>query len=236
MASGTLGVKLKKEINEAVDRLLGRAKRHLVSPISDVGMEKWWNCSIDPEIVAAIDLLKAKRYHLHGVTSGFQTVIISLASGYVELVVHQTLMRHPILMKGNGHDEQDRIDCGDALLLNWPHTSEMWGRMQSWLETIAQVDTEFKNAHRVCRDLVEMCGTAGQLNRAMPELASVLPQRCREALHGQKRASGMPFEYAPYDKACIDRGQFALLKAHMMPESDGRDWTDQVTWVHSWTR
>lgn len=85
-----------------------------------------------------------------------------------------------------------------------------------WMQQSADLYTEITDAGRVLDDLFGMIKTAGQVKRMVPDLLQYLPVAQRAAFEDQKRASTVPFEWAPYDKSAVERMLVTLSKGHLL--------------------
>lgn len=65
-------------------------------------------------------------------------------------------------------------------------------------------------------DLLEMCVTAGQMRRMVPDLLKYLPPEKVQCLHNQVRASTLPFEWAAYPREMVDRATTYMAKCHIL--------------------
>lgn len=65
-------------------------------------------------------------------------------------------------------------------------------------------------------DLLEMCVTAGQMRRMVPDLLKYLPPEKVQCLHNQVRASTLPFEWAAYPRDAVDRATTYMAKCHIL--------------------
>jgi Zn-dependent M32 family carboxypeptidase len=85
-----------------------------------------------------------------------------------------------------------------------------------WAVHTAQLRDEITEAVQVINDVFDMAKTAGQVKRMVPELLQYLPFKLRSAYEEQKRASSMPFEWAPYDKSKVERMITTVSKGHLL--------------------
>lgn len=226
--SQPLGKKLSEKLNDAVDELLGRAKELFVPPIVPGEIKRWWEAMIDDEIVAAARLMKKNYPNLDGHTNGSQQCRIDLAEGPFLLTLQEQLLNRP-------HAAKTPVFSEATLYTAWLKAGldgDRWDTFKGWMLHTATIQFEFVIAKKVCKDLIAMSGTIGQLNRILPELADYLPTNLQRELREQKRASNAPFEWAPYDKEKVEICKYSLAKAHLMPIGNRRGWEHAVSWCH----
>ncbi len=106
-----------------------------------------------------------------------------------------------------------------------------------YLRHTAEMRLEINNAVKVIGDVFSMAKTAGQIKRMVPELLQYLPAGLRAAYDEQKRASSMPFEWAPYPKSDVERMILTISKGHLltnMAKPGQENWTfemlDRISW------
>lgn len=110
----------------------------------------------------------------------------------------------------------------------------------TWMKQCAIMRNELILANQTIQDVFGMAVTAGQIKRMVPDLLQYLPEHIRKAYEEQKRASNLPFEWAPYPKANIDVMMAAINKGHLlhgMRKPGREDHTveniDNLTWARS---
>lgn len=107
------------------------------------------------------------------------------------------------------------------LVLNLEYMEEHLGAADTntfveWVVHTAKLREEIIDASQVINDVFEMAKTAGQIKRMVPDLLQYLPLGLRQAYEEQKRASTMPFEWAPYDKSRVERMILTVSKGHLL--------------------
>jgi hypothetical protein len=86
-----------------------------------------------------------------------------------------------------------------------------------WMRTSLEDAREVHNARKVLiEDLLEMCVTAGQMRRMVPELLKYLPADKVQCLHNQVRASSLPYDWAAYPREDVERATTYMAKCHML--------------------
>jgi len=212
--------KLKQEIRDETSFLVGRAKKALVCPLSPEELERAWAATFEPRTLAALKHLEhdCGYYMKHHITSSV-IITIPLEGERYEVRLRQDLYKAP-------DNAKDFMEC-------WPLGDDKKKEFCEWVQHAGRIDSEFRNALYVVDALVGFCGTAGQLVRAMPELATFMPLTIGDMLRQQKRASGMPYEWAAFPKERVQQASLALAKAYMMPEPRPRRTYDgyDVTWA-----
>ncbi len=218
--STTMTNKLKQEINSETNYLLGRAKKALVCPLSNGELQEAWEATFEPQTLVALKHLSNDcGYDVYFHITSTAGVTIPLEGERYEVILQQNLYREP-------DNAKDFMSC-------WPLSDDKKKEFCEWVQHTGRIDSEFRNALYVVDALVGFCGTAGQLVRAMPELATFMPLTIGDMLRQQKRASGMPYEWAAFPKERVQQASLALAKAYMMPEPRPRRTYDgyDVTWA-----
>lgn len=85
-----------------------------------------------------------------------------------------------------------------------------------WAETCATMWKDVVESTETLQQLFAMIKTAGQLRRMVPELFRYMPKENQLAFEDQKRASTLPFEWAGYDRARVERLVGTLLKCQLL--------------------
>jgi hypothetical protein len=208
--STAIGKNLAKQLTRDMDSLLGRGRMAFPCPLNQHERKQFWHNTFPPYIVAAHELLKQNEYVTTGNTS--QTASIKVDE---LLIIFQSeeddLLQHPAFRWGVHPVDAHAWRCA------FPFDEERWQQFISWRDNCAQIDKEFEAALKAFKELLEFCGTVGQLTRAVPELRTHLPGKSQDALKDQVRASNMPFEWAKFDRERVRNLQMAMCKAFLLP-------------------
>ena len=86
----------------------------------------------------------------------------------------------------------------------------------SWMKQTAQMREELVVANVALEEIFGMAATAGQIKRMVPDLLQYLPTAQRIAFEEQKRASTVPFEWAPFPKSKVDVMLTQINKGHLL--------------------
>ena len=107
-----------------------------------------------------------------------------------------------------------------------------------WMQMCADMRDGLIEANKTLTDIIDMAATAGQIKRMVPDLLQYLPERQRKAFEEQKRASTIPFEWAPYPKKRVDDMLLQISKGHLLAnmgkprnEEAQVEYIDHYTWA-----
>jgi hypothetical protein len=110
----------------------------------------------------------------------------------------------------------------------------------SWMKQTAAMRSELIIANKALEEIFGMAATAGQIKRMVPDLLQYLPTAQRIAFEEQKRASTVPFEWAPFPKSNVDVMLTQINKGHLLQNmrKPGRQQysvktIDHCTWARS---
>jgi hypothetical protein len=198
--------KLATEIKDEIEFLTGRAKQVFKIPLNAEEIENAWNATIDIDVREAFHTLDAKGYDVNGHRIHDPYINIQLDNTEYCVRFHKILLARPY--NDNLH----------ILRQAWPLGPEKWTEFAEWVQNVGAIDAEFREAHEVVCWLLDTCGSVGQLIRAMPELATFMPKNIQTVLREQRRASTMPYDWASYPREKVERAQYALSKAFMLPD------------------
>ena len=228
MAS-TLSARSKEQILGGVNKLLGRARNCFPMPLEEDEIKLWWGLHFkDPEIPKAFEKIMKSGYSIYCTSNDMEAVFMRALDNVSPMKIKfrvRLLNRVPA-------ERATAVQLGQRLQDAWPFSLERWYQLVEWMKTVAQINAEFCNAYVVSSFVIEKCNTAGQINRALPELAQYLTGDARDALREQKRASNMPYEWAAYDKDKVMKASLALTKANLFPKGEvSRSWnTCDTNW------
>lgn len=115
--------------------------------------------------------------------------------------------------------------------------TEKGRELLEWMKMTADMRGELILANKTLSDIFNMAATAGQIKRMVPDLLQYLPVKQRQAFEEQKRASTLPFEWAPYPKKNIDGMLLQISKGHLLSnmgkpknEESSVEYIDYYTW------
>jgi len=201
-------------------------------PLQPTEIQQWWMTLFDDqEIPRAFTILRNHQYALYVTRNEADPIFIRALDNVSPMKLKlrgQSLLNLP---PSQDNSEKSEKSIGTRLKDQWPFGLARWMELVEWMKTVAQINAEFDTAYNVSSFVIENCNTAGQINRALPELAQYLTGDAREALRDQKRASNMPYEWAAYDKERVMRASLALTKASLFPSSGEYRWqTVSTNW------
>ncbi|SRR6266403_3818085 len=108
----------------------------------------------------------------------------------------------------------------------------------SWMKQTAIMRDELITANLALQQIFDMAQTAGQIKRMVPDLLQYLPTHLRIAFEEQKRASTVPFEWAPFPKAHVDVMLTQINKGHLLQnmrkpnrKNNSVELLDRQTWT-----
>lgn len=101
-----------------------------------------------------------------------------------------------------------------------------WEEFLAWARAADTMSHEIALALDTSVELLDMCSTAGQMERMVPDFLRFLKPESRKALEGQKRASQLPYEWAAYPREKVDAtmvtlGKCDLIKSLVTEDTDG---------------
>ena len=215
---------MSKEIKLQVQWLLGRGKLMFQCPLTEDEIREAWRATFPQETLAAMSRLKNDGYRTDVfMTSAVDTHVVLDGDRVYQVHFEQKLRDRPGYRTRDGRNHFQE---------SWPLGTDKWNKFAQWVGHVGQLDYEFNTCSLVIHNLFEMCGTTGQLVRALPELASVMPDKIKDELRAAKRASGMPYDWAAYDKTRVEVAQNALVKAFLLPSNGHREWDAYaLTWA-----
>lgn len=246
MSNTRLTLTLINEITNAIDNLLAGPVRFLEPPgklATHAGRRELWNRLLPKEIQALIDVGTQWNYQWptagtvgitmnvdgqrYGLTFGTEVDPLeasSVVSGY--FAPSQKIVDNHWYGKPQPH-----VEHGEAFFgADYPAVLD-------WMRSAITDTIEARNARTVLvDDLLNMCKTAGQMKRMVPELLKYIPPEKSAALHNQVRASTLPYEWAAYDRNAVDRAITYIAKCHMLtglgkPHRQRMDRGQYATWV-----
>lgn len=224
---------LKKEITEDISKLLGRGKLAFQCPLDPVQRHKFWRNLLQPDTVAAYDLLKEREYRMDHLSSGEACfdVVAGDSRRYSVRFVAAPFTSANVFIKDPRR--------GDGLLMETEQVIQAfnddhgWPAFVEWMENCASVHQASVPALKTLGEILEFCGTIGQLVRAAPDLYQYLPKERQDILKEQRRASNMPHEWAGFERARVTNLQFAMAKANLFPKPAKEKLYEEIfeTWV-----
>lgn len=212
MATTAITKTLREEITNDISRLMGRGLRALPCPIGQVDQAKFWHGTLPQHEVQAYELLKDSEYE--GARSLCHWNLNIMTRFDREYSIKFVAPVAIFLSKTRASLQHHR----DADTLERCYPEENWGAFVAWVQNSAQLRREFHPSIQTVMEILEFCGTIGQLVRAVPDLHKYLPKEKARLLKDQSRSSNMPYEWASFDRARVDALQFAMAKACLLPE------------------
>ena len=237
---------MRHSIQRSLDVLFNRLKEFTPCPVKPDQIADFYHAMRPVDEVAAMKLLYDRGYNT---ALGIQTDRISLRVGvdgrsYV-LRLRPGAQTMLVPLKG-----QERELSPYDLQAGLPAGVELF-TFTEWMKAAANIEAAVTEALQTFKETAGLTklhdwsperagvegwiGTAGQLVRMLPELATYLKGEHRQMLSEQRRSSTMPHEWHTYDRGKINRLSFLIAKAGIMPESEQRAYTrDNETWtVHA---
>ncbi len=226
--STTIGVRLKEQIKNDLNTLLGRGRTVYPCPLGQGEQRKFWHNTFPADTIHALNTLEQQGYATYSMTCRYVGVITTINCKQYDIKfttpsdAHTWLLTDPNI-KGRLHHRTD-------LSIAYPGTH--WSEFVAWVEGCAQIERDFSNAWAAFDKILAFCGTVGQLVQAIPELRTHLPGKSQAALAEQQRKSNMPFEWAVFPRDKIENLQLSICKAFLFPRTDSGSWTNFAgTWA-----
>lgn len=225
----------KQEAQNAINQFLSAGVRFIDCPLADTEIVELWQALLDPEYVAAAEVLKAK-----GIDVGY-----SLMDDDVTFYVREEQCLHSVQfkridrvflkpcptmirnspqftaeIKPGKHSRVDKkfTTSYDQLIIHLGR--ERFQAFRDWMLSCDTMIAEIRNAHTVVGDLFKMIKTSGQLKRMVPDLFRYIPDEQRAAFDDQKRASSYPFEWPGYPRKNVDKMLDTLMKCYLLRGSE----------------
>jgi hypothetical protein len=221
--STSISGRLNKKITRDLDRLLGRARAYYHCPLSVASRRQFWHNTFPPDIVRAYETLDAGRHDLRSTSSPVIGVHAAISGRKYEFTFRSP--RYDFLLmpgtKGQYANYVHEIKWRDS----FPGTGAEWEEFVQWAHNCAETAKAFNAASKCLMELLGMCGTVGQLTRAVPELRTHLPGDSQDELNKQVRPSNMPFEWHMFDRARVENLQMSMCKAFLLPKAEDMVWS-----------
>jgi hypothetical protein len=204
-------------------------------PIKDrKTMIELWHGKFPPELFAALNTLKELGYGANG-TGGDNFRVAYEEDGKVytalikttEIACGEEVPMPPMRLSQQFLNNKEMIRKvkgrgwqATAMPLSSDYLSKHLGAQAesftTWMRDTAVLREEIIDAARVIKDVFTMAKTAGQVKRMVPDLLQYMPEGLRAAYEEQKRASTLPFEWAPYEKERVERMILTVSKGHLL--------------------
>lgn len=247
---------------ESLHGVLSNIVRFVEMPVRDRHkMVNLWHGQFPRELFEAMDVLKKLGYGpSHSGSPNYRVAMEIEGEVYTALIRTEELPfegevpMEPMRMSPNISNATTRVvghapSSYRATVLHLEYVEKHLGAADTaafveWMIHTAKLREEILDAATVITDIFDMAKTAGQIKRMVPDLLQYLPASLRQAYDEQKRASTMPFEWAPYDKGRVERMILAVSKGHLLANmaKPGREnfsfgtldaimWARQTAWV-----
>jgi hypothetical protein len=218
-----------KEIQTNLLGILDSGIKFIECPISDDDKSIFWHKAFPDDLLDAYTTLNE-----HGVAVEYAATTRSIGFVIPNTAEEAFAVRLCLTDSQRGFftitqkmmEDWNTIKLADDESVQWPLLSreqivDRMGKENAelffeWVKTCAIMDDELYNARTVIEELFGMCKTAGQISRMMPDLLQYVPKEKRAALENQRRASGMPFEWAAYDRATVEKMLGTLHKCFLL--------------------
>jgi hypothetical protein len=220
---------------QTLEGILSNIPRFVQIPISDKA--KWtdaWNSKFPRELFDAMDTLTRMGYGVTGADTEHFRVVVEREGRMLTTLIRLEMMpgeykRKPVRLSPDMAINNDiarmvRFNGNKksvAMVLQLDYMQQKFGAEDTaafldWIYQTAELRDELNNARQVIKDVFGMVRTAGQIKRMVPDLLQYLPDSLRQAYDEQKRASSLPFEWAPYPKGNVERMILTISKGHLL--------------------
>lgn len=247
---------------ESLHGVLSNIVRFVEMPVRDRHkMVNLWHGQFPRELFEAIETLRKLGYGPSSVTAQSYRVAMEIEGEVYTALIRtgdlpfegdapmEPMRMSPQVSKGTTRTVKYNSTAINAMVLNLEYVKGHLGAADAeafveWMIHTAKLREEILDAATVITDIFDMAKTAGQIKRMVPDLLQYLPASLRQAYDEQKRASTMPFEWAPYDKGRVERMILAVSKGHLLANmaKPGREnlsfgsldaimWARQTAWV-----
>lgn len=225
----------KSDVEEALVKQLQNGVKFIDCPLSFDEQSEFWHKLFPEDFMGAVRVLAAHKsrvygefqskdaaFHLQLDEKDYYTVLFRSNMDDSNFLVPTPLMRESFpKLAYNPSDGSLSHSAVSAPVLDSIQLAQHIGAEKAlavidWVVTCDRMDADITDAKLVLADLFEMIKTAGQLKRMVPDLFQYIPLAQREAFDDQKRASTLPFAWAGYDRARIERMIGTLLKCQIL--------------------
>ena len=209
-ASVRLGVGLCDTITSSVHELLARAMLATRIQLPESFFTKVVLGSLsDPTCRALCHLLKHTPVSVTMTPWDHNSIVVAPSGTYkVRIQVNKSVI--PVITA-----ERRRVELGWMTRTMRPDEAAIF---TAWLEESSSMYARILNAREVLKDLLELAGTAGQLNRMAPELIKYLPAEPQSILRQQVKRSPLPAQWATYNRDNLKDAMDLLAMCHLMPK------------------
>ena len=233
--STRLGVGEKKAMQEKVVNLLARAHHVLPCPLPTKRMAELWNKMQPQHLVKAIQTLGNDEL-TSGEIGGFvsETVFVDFVPENVKLIVsvrsyndieHWFMGTSPLINVDNV------VNVPFATFVSLM-TEEERTPLCEWMHDACRMHEEINNAAVMFEQVLEMCNTAGQLHRMVPECIMFVSEDKRGALQEQSKRSAVPEEYFNLDHDRMRDMNNTISKCMLMDKvTHGMQVYERMTWA-----
>ena len=138
--------------------------------------------------------------------------------GYIGLLTHRGYYKNIRVNTNDVADHTSKYQCHEITPdeMRTFLGADLTDEVISWMKQCAVMREELIIANKALQEIFDMAQTAGQIKRMVPDLLQYLPARQRAAFEEQKRASTVPFEWAPFPKANVDVMLAQINKGHLL--------------------
>lgn len=229
MATTQITKKLKESLIHEINLLLGRGHTAFHCPLDVEAQRLFWHNMLPPEDVKAYFLLRARGYEVGGLDINHAELRTVVEGRDVDIRFYQGNYSAFIVPPYNttGSRGQYHARPPELVAKAFPGNAEVFAAFRCWVINCAVVDRDFNLALPVLTEILEFCGTVGQLTRAVPDISRYLTPETQGMLRDQARASNMPYEWGAFDRSRVDNLQFCMAKAHLMPRATG-GWSSTI--------
>lgn len=234
MATPHFGIKLKSDLDSALDTLLGRPIAAYPCPLTPVEQAGLWLGFLPDHLQAAYKVFKDEHLYTNSLEDANQEFCLNVGGKLFDIHLRTQPFKSlnaPIEWVEdhcvrNSQYLRLLVDGGKIASLI-PSSADAFF---DWVRNRAAIATEFTEALATLRCVLEMVTTVGQLRRMIPDVIEYLPEDKQRIIREQQRASSLPAQWAVFDRAAVHRATCALAKAHLMPP----DKANQLQWSMRW--
>lgn len=224
----------KGNVENVLTKQLREGIRFIDCPLTDEEQVALWDKLIPEDVVNAVNVLDAHGYHneYHLRDRAVEFHLQTDETSFFKVRMYDHTQRRFLQVGQKDALNAVRLVIPDGrmniqhprLFTTGPGLGAMIGfdratAFMDWAVTCDLMKRDIESAIETVRELFEMIKTAGQLKRMVPDLFRYIPDAQRAAFDDQKRASTLPFEWAGYDRARVERMLGTLLKCQLLTGS-----------------
>lgn len=234
MASNQLTDKVRLDIKESIDHLLGRVLPFMPCPVVKFHDINQLDMSIlTPEVKEALLTLQRSTIAPVLETIRWTRIQFQIPVSALEPIVQFTATgEHYFFWHRRCRMNEEYIKIRPGITRSILG-KELAAEFFTWMTRATEFTKDAELALTTVKEIVTMAKTPGQLKRMMPDLVDYVPPSYRAALRNQQRSSSVPFEWATYPREKLHAASTTLAKCTLLPSQKEFKWSERMV-THTW--